>query len=221
MMYRKLLENVGRLEARIGSTEPIYFASIERLGEVREDLTKLDADRHLLGVIKPFLIECGTMARVVGQQGLDWTGYGQSIRDMEPHFAKLREKRFITTDFNEEAVSNAVKTVHSGLKRFPKLGGPTVVSKVLHLLNPEIFVMWDGNIRRVYHAKNRHVNEFPEGHLEFVKEAQKELKEAVTDHQRETGNSLDQVEQEIGGRFKNKTLARIIDEYNYSTYTLT
>jgi hypothetical protein len=86
------------------------------------------------------------MAKVVGQEGLNWVGYGQKLRDLEPEFAKLRGKRILTADFNEEFVSNAVKIIYGELKRFPELGGPIVISKVLHLLNPEIFVVWDGNI---------------------------------------------------------------------------
>lgn len=219
MKYRDLIENVDRLEEKIGSTEPIYFESIEKLREVREDLTKLDIDRHLLGVVRSFLIRWGNMARVVGQGGLDWEGFGHTIRALEPEFAKLRDKRFLAVDFNEEIFSNVVKTIYKELRRFPKLGGPTAISKVLHLLNPEIFVMWDGSIRKVYHLRDRRVDEFPKGYLEFLKEAQNEIKEAFSDYKRESGKGFDKIEQEIRSKFKNKTLARIVDEYNYSTYT--
>lgn len=214
------MENVSQLEEKIVNTEPIYFESIEKLADVRENLSKLDIDRHLLGVIRPFLIQWGTMARVVGQEGLNWVGYGQKLRDLEPEFAKLRGKRFLTADFNEEFVSNAIKTIYGELKRIPELGGPTVISKVLHLLNPEIFVMWDGNIRKAYRVKNRHLGEFAEGYLEFLEEAQREIKEAFSDYQKGSKKDFDEIEKEVRSKFKNKTLARIVDEYNYITYTL-
>ncbi|MCW4046400.1 MAG: hypothetical protein NWE99_02405 [Candidatus Bathyarchaeota archaeon] len=220
MRYRVFIETVSLLEESIGSTEPIYFESIQKLEEVREDLRRLDIQMHLLGLIRPFLIQWGTMARVVGQEGLDWVGFGKAIQNLESDFARLRDKRFLAIDFSEEVVSNAVKKIYEELRRFPKLGGPTVISKVLHLLNPELFVMWDANIRKAYQIKNRQVNEFPEGYLEFLKETQSEVKEAFCDYQRESGKDFDEIEQEIRGKFKNKTLARIIDEYNYSTYSV-
>jgi len=61
--------------------------------------------------------------------------------------------------------------------------------------------------------------EFPKGYLEFLKEAQNGIKEAFSDYKRESGKGFDKIEQEIRSKFKNKTLARIVDEYNYSTYT--
>jgi len=55
----------------------------------------------------------------------------------------------------------------------------------------------------------------PEGYLEFLKEVRKELEEALHEHQQETGRGLDDTEREIRNRYKNKTLARIVDEYNW------
>ncbi|TSA55597.1 hypothetical protein D4R42_05335 [bacterium] len=133
---------------------------------------------------------------------------------------KLRDKPFLSIDFYDENISNAIEAIYKKLRQFPKLRGPTVISKVLHLLNPEIFVMWDANIRKVYHKKNRLVNDTDKGYLEFLKESQNEIKEAISDFQRESGKTIDEVEQEIRSKFDNKTLARIVDEYNYITYTL-
>lgn len=219
MMYKDLIENVTELERNIGATEPIYFESVERLSDVRDDLRRLDTDRHLLGIIRPFLIRWGTMARVVGREGLDWKGFCQKLHDLEPEFASLRGKKFITLDFEDKAISSAIKTAYGELRLFPQLGGPTSVSKVLHLPNPEIFVMWDGNIRRVYNHKNRLVNEFSEGYLEFLKQAQREISEAFKDCQSKSGKGYDMIEKETRSKFRNKTLARIIDEYNYSVCT--
>jgi hypothetical protein len=75
--------------------------------------------------------------------------------------------------------------------------------------------MWDEDIRKEYKKKNSGIRDTPEGYLEFLKEAQKELKEALEDRQRETGKGLDDIEEEIRHKYKNKTLARIIDECNW------
>jgi len=220
MKCDELIENVKHLEERITDTEQIYFKSIKKLREIQGDLSKLDVGEHLLGVIRPFLIEWGTMARVVGQKGLNWEGYGHKIQELEAEFAKLRGQRFLSIDFYNENISNTIKTIYNGLRKFPKLGGLTTISKVLHLLNPELFVMWDINIREVYQKKNRLVNDTASGYLEFLKENQNEIMECISDIQRETGKTTDEAEQEIRSKFNNKTLARIVDEYNYITYTL-
>jgi hypothetical protein len=107
---------------------------------------------------------------------LERKGFCERLHDLEPEFAKLRDKRFIVVDFDDEIVSGAIKTVYRGLRSFSQLGGPASISKVLHLLNPEIFVMWDSSIRQVYHHKNRLVNEFPAGYLEFLKQTRKEIR---------------------------------------------
>jgi hypothetical protein len=219
MMYEDLIGNVTELERSIGATEPIYFESVGKLSDVRDDLRRLDVDLHLLGIVGPFLIRWGTMARVVDREGLDWKGFCQKLDDLEPEFASLRGKRFIALDFDDEVISSAIKTTYGELGLFPRLGGPTSVSKVLHLLNPEIFVMWDGNIRRAYNRKNRLVNEFSEGYLEFLKQAQREIGEAFKDCQSKSGKEYDVIEKEIRDKFRNKTLARIVDEYNYSVCT--
>jgi hypothetical protein len=219
MKYQDLINNVNKLEKEIGSTEPIYFGTIERLREVQKDLSILDISRDLCGTIKIFLIKWGNMARVVGQKNLDWKGFGEALRSLEKEFSVLRDKRFLIMNFDDE-VSNAIRAICRGLKPFPYLRGATTVSKILHVLNPEIFVMWDGKIREEYHRINRCINDSPEGYLEFLEMAQKEIMEALNDRQKETGKRLDEIEIEIRSKYKDKTLARIFDEYNYSSLSV-
>jgi len=85
------------------------------------------------------------------------------------------------------------------------------------LLSPEIFVMWDNAIVQKYHKRNHHIDYSPEGYLEFLKEMQKEIIEALYEHKTETDKELDEIERELRQRFMNKTLAKIIDEYNWIT----
>ena len=157
------------------------------------------------------------MGRVVGREGLDWKRLGEILRSLEEEFKELRSKQFIAVKFSEEKFSNAIKKIYSELDSIPFIGSPTIISKILHLLNPEIFVMWDNDIRKMYKAKNRCVANTPEGYLAFLKEAQEELKEAFEDMQREAEKEIDEIEREIKAKYGCKTLARIIDEYNWLT----
>ena len=215
MKYEDLIDRVNINEEEFGLVECVYFGAIKKLELVQKDLNKLDDIQHVRRVIKPFLIQWGMMGRVVGREGLDWKKLGETLRLLENQFGKLRNKKFLTINFNEENISNNIREIYQKIRGIRYIGGHTCTPKILHLLNPEIFVMWDEEIRKKYHNKNGRIRDSPEGYLEFLKEAQKELKEALEDRQRNTGKGLDDVEEEIRHKYKNKTLARIIDEYNW------
>ncbi len=51
---------------------------------------------------------------------------------------------------------------------------------------------------------------------EAARPAQKEIIEALTERQPETGKGMEEAEKEISARYRQKTLARIIDEYNWT-----
>jgi len=215
MRYRELIDKADKFEEEYELTECMYFGAIEKLKDVREDLGRLDDIKHIQRVIKLFLIQWGNMTRVVSRKGLDWKGFGVTLRSLEKEFGQIRGEKFITIDFNDPTIANAIKNMYSKLDPFPYLGSPTTISKILHLLNPEILVMWDNAIERRYHRMNQRVDYTPQGYLEFLKEMQKEIGQALEERKIETGQGLDVIEREIRSRYKNKTLAKIIDQYNW------
>jgi hypothetical protein len=75
--------------------------------------------------------------------------------------------------------------------------------------------MWDNDIRDRYKQRNNRIRPDPEGYLEFLKATQKEIHEALHERRKETGNGLDEIEEEIRNKYDSKTFAKIIDEYNY------
>jgi hypothetical protein len=212
LKYKDLIDKVNKYHYK---NEPIYFEAIADLEELRKDLTKLDDTKHLIGIVKPFLIKWGRMGRVVGREGLDWRGLGDGLRSSEKDFGNLRKERFQTINFEKDKISDSITTIYGKLDPLPYLGSPTTISKALHPLNPEIFVMWDFDIRKKYRNKNSRIRDNPEGYLEFLKETQKEIRDALNDRKKETGKGLDEIEKEIRNKYKNITLAKIIDEHNY------
>lgn len=212
MKYHDLIRNVNRYNYK---NEFMYFKSLERLKEIREDVTKLDDIRHLLGIIKPFLIKWGRMGRVVGRDGLHWRQFGETLRSLEPEFSVLRLKKFRSINYDDNAVVSAVTIIYEKLDPFPYLGSPTTIAKLLHLLNPEIFVMWDIDIRKRYKQRNHRIQSTAEGYVAFLQETQSAIREALHDRCAATGKSVAAVEEEIRTNSANKTLAKIVDEYNY------
>lgn len=217
MKFYDLISKVDELEEESELAECIYFGAVDKLEDVRSDLTKLDDIKHLRRIIKPFLIQWGLMGRVVGREGLEWAELGEALRSLEGEFKLLRNQKLLTIKFEDAEISETIRSVYRKLDSFDYIGSPTTISKILHLLNPEVFVMWDNKIRKTYKEKNKHVRETPKGYLEFLKEAQKELKEALDDCQNETRKEMNEIEQEIRAKYRNKTLAKIVDEYNWIT----
>jgi hypothetical protein len=212
LKYKDLIDKVNKYHYK---NEPIYFEAIADLEELRKDLTKLDDTKHLIGIVKPFLIKWGRMGRVVGKEGLDWRALGERLRSSEKDFDNLRKERFQTIDFEKDKISDSITTIYGKLDPLPYLGSPTTISKTLHLFNPEIFVMWDREIRKKYKKENRRIRDNSEGYLEFLKETQKLIRDVLNDLKKDSGKELDEIEKEIRNKYKNITLAKIIDELNY------
>ena len=92
MRYEELIKQVNKYYYK---NEYLYFRAIISLEEVSKDLTKLEVNKHLIGMIKPFLIKWGRMGRVVGREGLDWKMLGEAFRSLEKDFINLRSEKFL------------------------------------------------------------------------------------------------------------------------------
>ena len=125
MRYERFIEHVNEFEENYELTELVYFGAIERLKEVQKDCSKVDDVKHIQRVIKLFLISWGMMNRVVGRKNLKWKKLGETLRNLEKDFALLRDKRFLTVNFNDKAISEAIRTIYGELDPIAYLGSPT------------------------------------------------------------------------------------------------
>lgn len=214
MKYDDLVQTVDEAN-ELGSIDDIYFDSISKLRSVQEDMGRLDDTKHLARIIKQFLVKWGGLGRVVGRKTLSWSLLGRTLRSLRGEFEVIRGSRFPTIDFRDGTSSNAIRTIYETLDPLPYLGSPTTISKTLHLLNPEIFVMWDIRIRKMSKARNSRVRETADGYLEFLTDVQSDIKEVLSDRARSAGMTRNEVEKQIRRRYKGKTLAKIADEYNW------
>jgi hypothetical protein len=69
----------------------------------------------------------------------------EALDKCRPLFEQLREERFQTANFDE--IGEIVKQIYSILSKVKGVEY-TGVSKLMHLFCPNLFVMWDGFIRR-------------------------------------------------------------------------
>ena len=125
----------------------------------------------------------------------DINGFKSIIKKQgNPIFDKLKDKRLETVNFDEikEDIEKLYKllSVIKGVKY-------TGASKIMHLKNPKLFIMWDGYIKKRYGLRKGTADD----HITFLKKMQEVFKD-------------------IKWKREDKTLAKAIDEYNYVAITL-
>jgi len=108
-----------------------------------------------------------------------------------------------------------LKPIIVGLfNRMAKIVGFTGASKVLHLLAPSFFMMWDDKIREHYG-----VGADGDGYYEFLRKMRDEVREAIKSYSRERGIAdYSKAREELEKNFS-KPLLKVMDEYNYLTFT--
>jgi len=88
-------------------------------------------------------------------------------------------------------------------------------SKVLHMVNPDLFVMWDTRICRAYS-----VQKSPKGYVyDFIPLMKKKANEVIESYMKNKEFSREKAVKALNEFRPLKTLAKLLDEYNYLTYT--
>ena len=146
--------------------------------------------------------------------------FRETYCEIYPNFMDLRDESFYTIDLsNKKNVSN-IKTAFNSMANCNYEGRheSTDASKIVHAINPNLFVMWDSNIREgvLGSPSKQCVNSY----IIFLKMMKKELQDLIAtcaegcDYREE--ESLKILEELCDG----KTIAKLIDQYNYMTYTM-
>jgi len=88
-------------------------------------------------------------------------------------------------------------------------------SKVLHMINPHLFVMWDTSICKAYGVKKS-----PSGYVyEFIPLMKKKANEVIDSYMEDKKCSREKAVKALNEFRPLKTLAKLLDEYNYIKYT--
>ncbi len=111
----------------------------------------------------------------------------------QPLFKKLDGMKFENVNFDD--IESEVIRLYNNLSKFKgiKYVG---ASKIMHLRNPGLFVMWDTKIRQKYKFWSTSAKKY----FDFNKRMQS-------------------ISQHIEWKDKNKTLPKAIDEYNFMKFT--
>jgi hypothetical protein len=117
-----------------------------------------------------------------------------AIEKCKPLFDSIKDKEIQTVNLDE--IKDTIKDIYSMLSKVQGIeytGG----SKVMHLINRKLFVMWDSFIRKGYDIKTTEAEDY----FNFLKMIQNEIKDIEWDNTQ-------------------KTLTKAVDEYNYVRFSL-
>lgn len=138
------------------------------------------------------------------------------LENHEKEIELLKDREICTIDFNKHV--DKIKKLYKDLTNLEYIGS-TGASKFLHILNRDLFVMWDGDIMNRYHKEHpKHTKGSEECYLEFLKDMQ-ELTNKLLVEIEEKGHLTpkDYLLEQLSRDKYEITLAKVLDEYNYMT----
>jgi len=108
--------------------------------------------------------------------------------------------------------SNLIRNVYITFQN--RLTSDVSVTKALHVINPRLLMMWDRDIRAIYHKShdNDHIEGKEECYLKFLKKCVGIIKVLVDTAKRDIIVSEEPTYKKYGFR---ETLTKIVDECNY------
>jgi len=112
-----------------------------------------------ISIIKEFLVKWGKMARVLGKRKIWKSKLPNVIRDLCRQLEEFRKLRLENSDINEYEIK-----IFKCYENIKEIIGPTSAAKVLHLICPNFFPIWDSGVR-----DKTGVNERAEGYFNFIK----------------------------------------------------
>lgn len=145
----------------------------------------------------------------------------RALREIQPDLDTLKNDTILDVCLNKdkrELICRSFKVL-AGCNRKGH-NEATGASKMLHIINPELFVMWDGAIRSGYICKLQGKLEKKDWiwYTEFLQEMQRLTKQAVCEvMEQNESHSRDTAIASLTGC--KHTLAKALDEYNFMKYT--
>ena len=164
--------------------------------------------------------EVRKLRRFLNRWGARYQANPEQLRDalqkIRKDFKLLSDTNILDVRFLKEITKDPIykiiERIYETVATCGKRRESTGTAKILHMLQPELFVMWDGSIRPAYAAKTSGFSYA----FEFLPRMQMVARKAVKELQQEFGLS-------VQGAVKllcpcGHTLARVLDEYNYAKY---
>jgi hypothetical protein len=219
-----------RLEARDGATLFEQLSEVHRLFRENEprafvyDMALRERDKSMISSILILLLVWNreTYRRMTGAEFFQFLRnhklrLQETLTRIQGLIKPISSEDLLSVDLNQ--ISDEVQRSFIELCKIDTIG-PTAAAKILHLLVPKVFVMWDERIRQaldlaeIEHQDGLHkrdyVDYYSKAYASFLNEMQRISR--ITARQLD----IDQLLRDNDG----VTLPKLIDEYNYCLYTL-
>jgi hypothetical protein len=191
---------VQEYEEKNEALDRFYLTSLHEFKKIKPDYF---GGYEAYSVLCLYLLKWGNMKRVLGYQGCK--RLSEKLGDMKNNFDEFQLLSLNTV--NLQRLSTTVEDVYDELlnaewtseKGRTKRIGPTAAAKTLHLVAPDVFMIWDRKIRQTYGFRDN-----GREYLRFMLEMQNWLMKLNS-----TINGL-------GAKYE-KPKTKIIDEYNWKT----
>lgn len=136
------LEKVIKRHFRIWDiSSKLYLMCIEEIGKIDlESVNEIDVER----IIGTFLIMWGQMARVLKK---NWERELANV--LRKIAAKLDNVKKLDLIISDNELNGFVDDIRYCYDEIRDVIGPTSTSKVLHIISPRFFPLWDSKIRKM------------------------------------------------------------------------
>jgi hypothetical protein len=210
MDYRELFHWADRFH-QMHQHEEEYMTSLHRR-DVWENLAFLDTQK-INEVVLRFLHKWGRMARVVGRKKAP--ALEKKLRNVAPCFDVLIGTRLADLDFQkhvnvlgeEIAVVDVIRRIFNEISTVAKA---TATSKITHMANPQLFIMWDQDIRIKAGCLG-----CTEGYLNFMIRMRERTKGIMSSYCSDHNCSIGEAENQIAQKYGGKPLTKLLDENNW------
>lgn len=146
----------------------------------------------------------------------------QTLRDLNECSKLFRQESLSDLDFLDEikgagySFSSLIEKMYSQIRDVHGVG-PTSASKILHGINPSVFMIWDEKERSGYGCAENSI-----GYLRFLFESQIILRSVVRSYQEKHKCNSEVAESRIIQQANTKrkmSLTKLLDQYNFMKFT--
>lgn len=156
-----------------------------------------------------------------------------SMNSMLPYLSALSAFSINTVNFQDvliingqnKTVAEAIEFCYRTLRATGFKIGPTATGKLLHILNPDLFVMWDGPILAHFNGING-INDSPQGYRAFLQRmkqdavaVQQSFSVAILTPLSQPGSTPETYLSQQMNYNPTKTMAKYLDEFYWVTIT--
>jgi len=158
----------------------------------------------------------------------------RTLQNLVPYLRTLNNLSIQSIQFNNPVIASnnnttigqVIEHCYTQVRNIGHNFGPTATSKLLHILQPNLIVMWDNAILKRYRNINRQISDSGRGYVAYLQT----MKRLANDINANFQNSILTPPAQPGqgpadylnarmGYNPPKTMARYLDEYNWVTIT--